>query len=281
MTGTTTNPPLLEAGSSKTLSISADELISPWPRVGLKFWGILAIAVIIFSWGISGSEAQPGKLIEGFPAIVDIVSRMMPPRIEFWTVTEHFIETLQMALIGTAGGIILSLPFALLAARNISPHPVVYQVTRMLLNINRAIPELIFALMIVSAVGLGPFGGVVALAIGAVGSLGKLYAEAIEAIDPQQVMAVRATGANRLLTFMYGVVPQALPVMVSYSILYFEISVRTATILGVVGAGGIGFIIQKYIALFQYDMLFGALIFMAIAVTILDRLSDFLRKRIT
>jgi len=135
--------------------------------------------------------------------------------------------------------------------------------------------------MLVAAVGLGPFGGVLAIAIGSIGSLGKIYAENIEAIDPQQVMAVRATGAGPLTTFLYGVLPQVLPVMTSYSIYYFEVSVRAATILGVVGAGGIGFIIQQYMALFQYDLLFGALIFMAIAITLLDRLSDLLRRRIT
>jgi phosphonate transport system permease protein len=257
------------------------DLLSPWPRISLRSWSVFLGLLSVFSWATIGSEVSPSRLVEGVPAILDIIRRMMPPEIEFKIVVVHFIETIQMALIGTLGGIILSLPFSLLAARNVSPHPWIYQITRLLLNINRAIPELIFALLIVSAVGLGPFGGVVALAIGAVGSLGKLYAEAIEAIDPQQVMAVRATGANRLLTFLYGVIPQALPVMTSYSILYFEISVRTATVLGVVGAGGIGFIIQKYIALFQYDKLIGALIFMAIAVTILDRLSDQIRKRIT
>lgn len=267
--------------ADRGLTSAREQLLSPWPRVSLQTWGVLLVVMMVFAWGLAGSEAQPGTLIDGIPSIIDILQRMTPPRIEFWIVTDHFIETVQMALIGTAGGIVLSVPFALLAARNISPHPVVYQFTRLLLNVNRSIPELIFALMIVSAVGLGPFGGVVALAFGAVGSLGKLYAEAIEAIDPQQVMAVRATGANRLLTFLYGVLPQALPVMTSYSIMYFEISIRTASVLGVVGAGGIGFIIQKYIALFQYDLLLGALIFMAIAVTLLDRLSDWLRRRIT
>ncbi|HAU25468.1 MAG TPA: phosphonate ABC transporter, permease protein PhnE [Gammaproteobacteria bacterium] len=260
---------------------STDNLLSPWPKISLKSGGIVLLIMAVYAWAMTGTESAPSKLIEGFPAIVDIVSRMLPPRVEFWIVAEHFVETLQMALIGTTGGIILSLPFALLAARNISPHPWIYQITRILLNINRAIPELIFALMLVAAVGLGPFGGVLAIAIGSIGSLGKIYAENIEAIDPQQVMAVRATGAGPLTTFLYGVLPQVLPVMTSYSIYYFEVSVRAATILGVVGAGGIGFIIQQYMALFQYDLLFGALIFMAIAITLLDRLSDLLRRRIT
>ena len=270
--------PLLPENSGDS---TIEKLSSPWPSLNLRSISFIALLLVVYSWAMSGTESEPSKLVEGFPAIVDIVSRMLPPRIEFWIVVEHFVETLQMALIGTTGGILLSLPFALLAARNTTPHPWVYQITRVLLNVNRAIPELIFALMFVAAVGLGPFGGVLAIAIGSVGSLSKIFAESIEAIDPQQVMAVRATGANPMVTFLYGVLPQALPVMTSYSIYYFEVSVRAATILGVVGAGGIGFIFQQYMALFQYDLLFGALIFMAIAITLLDRFSDYLRRRIT
>ena len=185
-----------------------------------------------------------------------------------------------MALIGSVIGIILAAPFGLLAARNTSPHPWVYQGTRMFLNANRSLPEIVYALIFVAAVGLGPFGGVLALAIGSIGSIGKLYAEAIEQIDPQQVLAVRATGANPLLTFFYAVIPQALPVIASYSLLLFEGNIRHASILGIVGAGGIGFIISKYMALFQYTRLMGAVILMIVTVTVIDRISDYLRKKI-
>jgi phosphonate transport system permease protein len=127
---------------------------------------------------------------------------------------------------------------------------------------------------------LSKYAPVLALAVGAVGSMGKLYAEAIEAIDPQQVLAVRATGANRLLAFIYGVIPQALPLIASYSLLLFEGNIRHASILGLVGAGGIGFILGKYMALFQYSRLMGAVILLVVTVTIIDRFSDYLRKKI-
>lgn len=190
------------------------------------------------------------------------------------------VETVQMALIGTLGAIILSLPLGLFAARNVSPHPAIYQITRLLLNINRSIPELVYALIMVAAVGLGPFPGVLALVIGSLGSMGKLYAESIEAIDPQQVAAVRATGAPPLQVFNYAVIPQAFPMIASYSLLLFEGNVRAATILGIVGAGGVGLLIQKYIALFQYQRLMGAIIIIAVVVTVIDRISDYIRKRI-
>lgn len=206
---------------------------------------------------------QPGEILLGYPIILNSI-----------------FETIQIAIIGTLGAVLLSLPFALLAARNISPHPVVYQITRLFLNINRSIPTLIWALIMVSAVGLGPFAGVMALIIGSIGSTARLYAESFEQIDPNQVAAVRATGANGLKVFNYGVLPQAFPLLATYSLVSFEHNVRDSTILGIVGAGGVGFIIQKYTALFQFQRLMGAVIIIAILVTVIDRISAYLRKQI-
>jgi phosphonate transport system permease protein len=229
---------------------------------GTRFVGRFAIGVDQYLIG-GRYLIDRGAILMGWPVVIPAI-----------------IETVQIALIGTAGAIVLSIPFGLLAARNVSPHPVVYQVTRVLLNANRAIPELIFALIFVVAVGLGPFAGVLALVIGSIGTLGKLYAESIEAIDPQQVAAVRATGAPELHVFNYAVIPQAFPNMASYSLLLFESNVRAATILGIVGAGGVGFIIQKYLALFQYQEMIGATLVIIVVVTLIDRASDYIRKKI-
>lgn len=285
------------------------DLLQPWPRITLRATLTLLFLIGLFLWGVNGTNARPGELIDGIPNILDFIRRLFPPRfdlvalpltlpafalfgitvpalgfpgvtIPFPEVMLAIIETVQMALIGSVLGIILAAPFGLLAARNTSPHPSIYQGTRMLLNANRSLPEIVYALIFVAAVGLGPFGGVLALAIGSIGSIGKLYAEAIEQIDPQQVLAVRATGANPLLTFFYAVIPQALPVIASYSLLLFEGNIRHASILGIVGAGGIGFIIGKYMALFQYTHLMGAVILMILTVTLIDRTSDYLRKKI-
>lgn len=195
-------------------------------------------------------------------------------------ILDSIIETIQIAIIGTLGAILIALPFALLAARNISPHPLIYQTTRLFLNINRSIPTLIWALIMVSAVGLGPFAGVLALIVGSIGSTAKLYAESFEQIDPDQVAALRATGANPMHVFNFGVLPQAFPLLATYSLISFEHNIRDSTILGIVGAGGVGFIIQKYTALFQFQRLMGAVIIIAILVTLIDRVSDFVRKRI-
>lgn len=306
--------PVTEATPPLRGDVSAEELrarlLRPWPRVGFSFFLTVVAILVAYAWGFNGTQAQPAELARGIPNILDFIRRLMPPvwetqavplqlpavslplglqipaigsaatRVPVPMILFAIVETVQMALIGTTAAVVLGFPFGLLAARNTSPHRLVYQGTRLLLNANRAIPDIIFALIFVAAVGLGPFSGVMALAIGAIGFMGKLYAEAIESIDPQQVQAVRATGAGRLQTFVFSVVPQALPLVAAYSLLLFETNVRSATILGIVGAGGVGLVLSKYMALFQYQKLMGALVLIIIAVTLIDRASDALRRRI-
>jgi phosphonate transport system permease protein len=274
-----------------------EQLLRPIPKVTLKGLGIAAAIAIAFAWGMAGTNASPAMLLEGIPNIWNFLVRLFPLQ---WVMVNMdvglfgstwatfsvpealpaLIETLQMAIIGTALAVVLSLPFGLLAARNISPHPIVYQGIRLLLNMNRAVPDIIIALVFVAAVGLGPFSGVMALALGSIGTASKMYAESIESIDPAQVQAIRATGANGLQTFSFSVIPQALPLIASYSLLMFESNVRSASILGIVGAGGVGLILNKYMALFKYQELMGALLLIIIAVTIIDRFSDAIRRRI-
>jgi len=277
--------------------VDRERLLDPRPRVGVRGIATIIAIVLIYLWGFRGTEASPGEFIEGLPNIWNFLVRLFPaewPMVNYsvgiagWEwgeirvpeILPSLIETIQMAIIGTTLSIILSIPLALLAARNVSPHRFVYQGMRLLLNINRAVPDIIIALVFVAAVGLGPFSGVLALALGSIGTTAKLYAEAIEAIDPAQVAAVNATGASRMQTFTYAVVPQALPLAASYSLLLFEGNVRSASILGIVGAGGVGLILNKYMALFKYQELMGALVLLVVAVTIIDRFSDAIRRRI-
>ena len=296
------------SGAGQITEAARADLLRVWPRLSLSRLITVLLVGTLFLWGLDATNAKPGELVSGIPHIKNFVVRMFPPRFEtvtetlqtpaislgfvtfprvgFESVTFPFpevlyavVQTVQIAIIGTVFAFILSIPFALLAARNISPHPLVYQGTRMLMNANRAIPDIIFALVFVAAVGLGPFGGVLALAVGSIGFMAKVFAEAIEAIDPQQVQAIRATGANRWQVISFAVVPQAMPLVLSYALLLFESNVRSATILGLVGAGGVGFTLSKYMALFQYDLLLGALIFIVLMVTVVDRFSDMARRR--
>jgi phosphonate transport system permease protein len=233
-------------------------------------------------WSYQGTNADIGRLIDGLPFFWRFVKGMFPPNPGVLSeLVTPVLQTIQMSILGTTLAVLLSLPFALLAARNTSPHSIVYQAIRMFLNANRSIPDLVIALMFVAAVGLGPFPGMMALAVGSIGFMGKLFAESFEQINPRQVEAVRATGANRIQVFRYAVMPQALPLLASYSLLLWEINVRSATILGLVGAGGIGLELQTAMRLFLYQDLAMIIILIIVMVTVIDRVSAFLRSRIT
>ena len=196
---------------------------------------------------------------------------------------ERMAETIFMGMMATLFGIILSIPVSFLAARNLMSGSwitiAIYYLTRTVLNIVRAIEPLIWALIAVVWVGLGPFAGIIALTLHSIAALGKLYSEAIENIDPGPIEAIQATGATRIQTIMYGVVPQMIPPFVSFSIYRWDINVRMSTVIGLVGGGGIGFLLVQYIRLLDYRAAGIAVWFIAITVAILDYVSAEIRKR--
>jgi len=185
--------------------------------------------------------------------------------------------TLQIALWGTFLAGAFAIPFGILSARNIAPWWIVQPVRR-LMDLFRSIHELVFAVLFVVAVGLGPFAGVMALFIHTTGILAKLFSEAVEAIDPRPVEAIRATGATRLQEVIFGVIPQVMPLWMSYALYRFESNVRAATVLGVIGAGGIGQVLFESIRGFYYPEAAAMLIIMLVAVSVIDLLSQQLRK---
>ena len=189
------------------------------------------------------------------------------------------IETVQIALWGTFLSIVFGIPFALLASNNIAPVWVVQPVRR-LMDAARAINELVFAILFVAAVGLGPFAGVMALFIHNLGIVSKLFSEAVEAIDARPVEGIRSTGAGPIQEIVYGVIPQVLPLWTSFALYRFETNVRSATVLGIVGAGGIGFTFYESFRAFQYDRASAVIIVVIIAVTLIDVLSSQIRKRL-
>lgn len=190
------------------------------------------------------------------------------------------LETIEMTILGTAVAIVISVPMGILAAANATPHPVVYRITRDLLSLMRALPELVWALVFVSAVGLGPLPGVMALAFVTVGFMGKFFAEAIEVVDPKAVEGVRAHGAGWLQVRLFAMLPQALPDFVGTVMYILDHNLRAAAILGLVGAGGIGYDLVMSMRLFQYDRLLLIALAIYLVVTVLDRASDRLRNRI-
>jgi phosphonate transport system permease protein len=253
--------------------------------LGRPSWRALLTAALVLgvvAWSWSGTGITIGALLDGLPGMADFVSRLFPPN---WAAAADalgpLVETVQMAIVGTLLAVIVALPLSLVAASNVSPHPLLYQSFRIVLNIGRTIPELVLALAFVAAVGLGAFPGTLALALHSVFSLSKIFAESIEAINPRPVEAVAAAGATRAQTIGFAVLPQALPTMISYVLLYWEGNIRAATVLGLVGAGGIGFEIQVAMRLFQYQDLTTYILMLIATVTVLDRASAWLRAKVT
>jgi phosphonate transport system permease protein len=205
-------------------------------------------------------------------------AEFFPPNFSQWRMyVDEMLVTLQIALWGTALAVITAIPMGLLASSNIVPWWV-YQPIRRVLDAFRAINEMIFAMLFVVAVGLGPFAGVLALWIHTSGILAKLFSEAVEAIDPQPVEGIRSTGASSLHEVVYGVIPQVMPLWISFTLYRFESNVRSATVVGMVGAGGIGVILWEIIRGFQYAETAAVMIIIVVTVSFIDLASALIRK---
>jgi len=258
-------------------------LSSGTPRVGLGGTLTTLIMLIVIAWAVAGTQANPVELVRSWPNIADFISRMFPPKWGYFLnraeVIEPTLVTIQLAITGTVFAVILAFPLSLLAARNIS-HPILYQSVRAVMNVMRSIPELIWALIFVSAVGLGPFAGTLALVAGKVGSLSKVFAESIESINPKPVEAMDAVGATAVQRIAFGIIPQALVNMVSYTLLFWEHNIRASFIVGAVGGGGLGFYITTELNLFKYREFLVHAIIIIVLVTIADRISAWVRSRL-
>ena len=239
-----------------------------------------AVIVALFLWSAWATEVSLARTVEGVPFVLDFLRRMLPPD---FSVLGHALrgaaQTLQIAIVGTAIAAVLALPVGFLAARNVSP-PWLFYGARSVLNLFRAIDTLVYALIFVAAVGLGPFPGVLAVVVYTTTVLAKLYSEAIEAIDPGPVEAVAATGATRLQLLRWGVLPQLVPQFLSFTLYRFETNIRAAAILGFVGAGGIGFYIQTYLRMLNYPAASTVLLVLIVLVMVVDFASSRLRARL-
>jgi phosphonate transport system permease protein len=187
--------------------------------------------------------------------------------------------TVQIALWGTAIAILLAIPLGLAAARNVSP-VWIQQPVRRVLDVLRSVPDLVIAIAFIVAVGVGPLPGVLALAINTGGVLGKLFSEAVETVAPGPIEGVRATGATRLQEIVWGVLPQVAPLWTSYALYRFESNARSATVLGLIGAGGIGQLLFESLQAFQFGQTAGMVIVIVVAVTLIDLLSQLMRSRL-
>ena len=190
------------------------------------------------------------------------------------------LETLEIGFLSTTFSLILSLPLGILAAQNSSPHPAVYHLSRNLLIFMRALPEMVWALVFVSAVGLGPLPGILALIFVNISFMAKLFAESFEVVDAKVIEGVVSTGAGWLQLINFAILPQCYPDLISITLYIFDNNVRAATIIGIVGGGGIGYELFMSFRLFNFNRLLVILGVIYLAVTVLDRISNLLRSRI-
>jgi phosphonate transport system permease protein len=221
------------------------------------------------------------RLADGLPALGQLFSEMVPPDFSRW---QHWLrplaDTLAMSIAGTALAVVFSLPLALLAARNTTPHPIVYHAARTLLSFLRSVPELIMGIVFVAAVGFGALPGVLALALHSVGMVGKFYAEAIEHADGKPIEAAGAAGATRVQVVTHAVLPQVVPQLADVTIYRWEYHFRASTVLGIVGAGGIGFELIAALRLIRYDQVSAILLTILACVLVVDAIGAWLRGKL-
>ena len=217
--------------------------------------------------------------MEGLPALGQLFSEMVPPDFSRW---QHWIkpliDTLAMSVAGTALAVVISLPLALFAAPNTAPNAIVYQAARIVLAALRSVPEIIMGIIFVAAVGFGALPGVLALALHSVGMVGKFYAEAIEHVDPRPLEAARAAGASPFQVITHAVMPQVLPQLADITIYRWEYHFRASAVLGIVGAGGIGFELIAALRIIRYDQVSAILITILLCVILVDGIGARLRK---
>jgi len=242
---------------------------------------LAAAAVVFLLWCADGVDLRPKEIVRAVPIIGTYFARMWPPRWGFAdSVWKPALETVYVAIWGNVLATFIGLPLGVLAARNVVRSSALRNLAKGVLNLFRSISELIWAIFFVAAVGLGPFPGALALGMNYGGILGRLYGEAMENVESGPIEALQATGAGRLQVILFAIFPQVVPQFVTYNLYWFEVAVRSATVLGMVGAGGLGFELITSIRLFEWRETGLILLVILGMVTVIDLASTYLRSRI-
>ncbi len=241
-------------------------------------WALIVFVIVLCCYFAGLFDAR--RLIDGIPSLFIIFSEGFPPNFSDWQRwLMPLLDTLAMSVAGTALAMLLALPLGVLAARNTTPHPAVYHLVRGFLNLFRSVPELIMGILFVAAVGFGVLPGTLALALHSIGMVGKFVAEAIEHADHDVIDAIRATGASPLQVISHGVIPQVIPQVCDVTLYRWEYNFRASTVMGMVGAGGIGFELMSSLRLMNYDEVSALLLLILLMVTMVDKLGAWLRHR--
>jgi phosphonate transport system permease protein len=241
---------------------------------------IFIFIVLVYIWALRGLNIDMKLVTNSWPYMVDFISRLWPPDLTILDVAiKALIETIQMSLWGTTLGAIFSIPIALASAHNIAPRWLQW-LANFLQNAVRSVPSMVLGLLFVAATGLGAPAGTLALSIYTIGYLAKFYQEAIESVEVRSLESLEVIGASRLQIAQYGILPQILPLILGYTLWMFEYNIRAASVLGVVGAGGIGFELASYMRGFEYEKGTTMMLVLLIVVTVIDGLSSKLRQKL-
>ena len=271
-----------ETRDPKELAIQYPDLFRGSHTVRLKTLAVALAAIALFFFGCWYLEFSVDRLVTGFRQLGWFITLMIPPDpgTSFPTYLVAMGETLSIAFLGTLLAAVLALPVSLLAARNIIPSVFLRFPVRRFLDSIRGVDTLIWALVWINVVGLGPFAGVLAIATSDFGAFGKLFSEAIEGADRKQVEGIRAAGGNKLQEIRFGLMPQVLPVLAGQILYFIESNTRSATIIGIVGAGGIGLQLAEQIRVLEWQKVSTLILMILVAVAVIDLISSRLRVAI-
>lgn len=247
-------------------------------------WGVYVSLAAFLAWSLWGILAGVGlsRFTEGFGYGVTFLQTMYPPRTEAGDLIrlgDRLLETVAMAMVATAIGVTISIPVAFGAAQNLVPRPI-YLLNRMIISISRAIDGLIVAIIAVMAFGFGPLAGIIAISFKTVGFFSKLLSEDVEDIDMGSIESVEATGASRFQTLVYGVVPQIVPRFVGLTVYRWDINIRASSIIGIVGAGGIGQLLMTAYSRYEFDYVASILLGIILVVLLAEYVSAVVRRRV-
>lgn len=262
------------------MSVNAEKVYPKPPRKIKHYFTAIILVVLLWRSAVL-TDSSMGELISGLPNMLDLLKEMFPPNWGYFdNIIDAMLETIRMALVGTTFGAILAVPVALLCASNITQSRWLRYPVRMLLNLIRTIPDLLLASIFVAIFGLGALPGIFALTVFSLGLIAKLTYESLETIEQGPLEAMTSVGANKTQRIMFGVIPQVQAHFMSYVLYAFEINVRAAAVLGLVGAGGIGHYYEVTLGFLEYDKTCTIILFTLAVVLIIDYVSTKLREKL-
>lgn len=252
------------------------------PHASLTKITFLALLILVLWWALKGTEFEGSRLVQGVPRGAQFIREMFPPDLKVLPkALTDLVVTVQMAILGTLISFVLAVPVSFVAARTVVLPRWISSSIKYFLNALRAVPSFVYAILFVYMVGLGPFTGALGISVGSFVFLAKLFAEALESVHPAPIEAVKAVGGNSLQVFAYGMLPQALPQFLSHTLYAWELNIGSATIVGIVGAGGIGQQMIEHIRYFQWPQTCTYVLVLVAMVLVADAVSYQIRKRYT